>query len=261
MFSAIASFFNRQLNNLERAHSEVSWEEALDNAVMQIDQLKDIESEKGKKKLEKILEELRQVQQSHEYALNFRIDGEEAPEEDAEGQRSTNERQQLIVHYNLPWDGIAEDESRQLTKCIFGLGVDEEALLLQEEELEYEFDFNMDHYVVLAQIMLKLDLNLKKTRHELVPEMITEDDFWRNYFFKIELIKKNMGLEARLGAPVAQAKIEQSLLQKRNELDDEEAAMEESTSTLRMAAQVAESDEIELKTLSEAHEDSKEAEV
>ena len=51
--------------------------------------------------------------------------------------------------------------------------------------------------------MLKLDLNLKKTRHELVPEMITEDDFWRNYFFKIELIKKNMGLEARLGAPVA----------------------------------------------------------
>lgn len=56
---------------------------------------------------------------------------------------------------------------------------------MQEEELDYEFDFIMDHYVVLAQIMLKLDLNLKKTRHELVPEMITEDDFWRNYFFKI----------------------------------------------------------------------------
>ena len=72
---------------------------------------------------------------------------------------------------------------------MYALGVDEETLLLQDEELEYEFEFEIDHYVVLAQIMLKLDLNLKKTRHELVPELITEDDFWRNYFYKIELLK------------------------------------------------------------------------
>ena len=51
--------------------------------------------------------------------------------------------------------------------------------------------------------MLKLDLNLKKTRHELVPELINEDDFWRNYFYKIEMLKRSMGLPTCLGAPIA----------------------------------------------------------
>ena len=41
----------------------------------------------------------------------------------------------------------------------------------------------MDGFVVLAQILLKLDKNLKDTRHSLVPDMIEEDDFWRNYFY------------------------------------------------------------------------------
>lgn len=96
---------------------------------------------------------------------------------------------QPIVYYDLPWEGLTLDQQRKLTKDVYALGVDEETLLLQDEELEYEFEFEIDHYVVLAQIMLKLDLNLKKTRHELVPELITEDDFWRNYFYKIELLK------------------------------------------------------------------------
>ena len=84
------------------------------------------------------------------------------------------------------------EKARHLTKEIFSLGVDEESLLMQPEELEFEFYFNIDHYIVLAQIMLKIDLNLKKLRHELVPEMITEDDFWRNYFYRIEYLKKSL---------------------------------------------------------------------
>jgi hypothetical protein len=106
----------------------------------------------------------------------------------------------VIVYYDLPWENVPEEVARQLTKDIYGIGVDEETLLKQTEELEYEFDFDIDHYIVLAQIMLKLDLNLKKSRHELVPEMITEDDFWRNYFYRIELMKKELGVSAhRLG--------------------------------------------------------------
>ena len=55
----------------------------------------------------------------------------------------------------------------------------------------------------MAQIMLKLDLNLKKSRHELVPEMITEDDFWRNYFYRIECLKRDLGLPTKLGPHIA----------------------------------------------------------
>ena len=46
--------------------------------------------------------------------------------------------------------------------------------------------------------MLKLDLNLKKSRMELVPEMITEDQFWRNYFYRVEVIKMNLGVRENL---------------------------------------------------------------
>ena len=52
--------------------------------------------------------------------------------------------------------------------------------------------------------MLKIDLNLKKSRHELVPEMITEDDFWHNYFYRIECLKKDLGVQGcRLGQRIA----------------------------------------------------------
>ena len=100
----------------------------------------------------------------------------------------------------MPWEGIPNEEARQLTKDIFALGVDEDSLLMQPEEREWNFSFDIDHYIVLAQIMLKIDLNLKKSRHELVPEMITEDDFWHNYFYKIECLKKDLGVQGcRLG--------------------------------------------------------------
>jgi len=47
----------------------------------------------------------------------------------------------------------------------------------------------MDQYVILAQILLLYDKNLSEKRHALVPEMIEEDEFWFNYFYKIEKFK------------------------------------------------------------------------
>ena len=98
---------------------------------------------------------------------------------------------------------MPEDKAKELTKQVYGLGIDVDSLLMQTEELEYEYRFNLDHYIVLAQILLQMDLNLKKTRHDLVPELITEDDFWRNYFYKIECFKRDMGLQSRLGRKIS----------------------------------------------------------
>ena len=90
-----------------------------------------------------------------------------------------------------------------MRRQIFALANDEDVLLAEEEEFEYEFSFNIDHYVVLAQIMLKIDENLNSKRHELVPELIGEDEFWRNYFYRVEYLKKRLGLEpTRLGARI-----------------------------------------------------------
>ena len=45
-----------------------------------------------------------------------------------------------------------------------------------------------------------MDKNLKRTRHNLVPDLVSEDEFWRNYFYKIECAKAELGVEStRLG--------------------------------------------------------------
>ena len=83
--------------------------------------------------------------------------------------------------------------------------------------------------------MLKMDLNLKKMRHELVPEVITEDDFWLNYFYKIELCKKELGLSTcRLGQRIAVETRARQLKARRDdssegEYDDEEVAQSQAT--------------------------------
>ena len=82
---------------------------------------------------------------------------------------------------------------------MYGLAVDHDSILMDKEEMEFEFYFDIDEYIVLAQILLKMDKNLHKTRHMLVPEMIEEDEFWRNYFYKIECFKAELGIESRLG--------------------------------------------------------------
>ena len=54
----------------------------------------------------------------------------------------------------------------------------------------------------IACIMLKYDSNLGETREKIVPGMVSEDEFWRNYFYAIECIKQEMGLPTRFGGRV-----------------------------------------------------------
>ena len=70
MFAAISRWFQGQTNTLDRQHAKVSWEEALDNAVHKISQLKDVESERGRELLGKIIDELKLVQFSTQSLLD-----------------------------------------------------------------------------------------------------------------------------------------------------------------------------------------------
>ena len=201
MFAAISKWFQGQTNTLDRQHAKVSWDEALDNAIYKIGQLSNVESETGKENLALILDELKLKQLSTQSLLDEIYWSEYNDQESAQ---SAQNGEKIVIFYDLPWDGVPNEQARKLTKEIYALGVDEESLLMQPEEREYQFDFDIDHYIVLAQIMLKIDKNLKKSRHELVPEIITEDDFWHNYFYKIEMYKREMGLQTcRLGQKIA----------------------------------------------------------
>ena len=63
-----------------------------------------------------------------------------------------------------------------------------------------------------------MDKNLKKTRHSLVPDLVSEDEFWRNYFYKIECAKAELGVQTRLGARKSNEEMVEQLNQKEAEL-------------------------------------------
>ena len=46
---------------------------------------------------------------------------------------------------------------------------------------------------------MKFDRNLEVVREELVPDEISEDDFWQNYFYAVECVKKVHGLPSNIG--------------------------------------------------------------
>lgn len=45
----------------------------------------------------------------------------------------------------------------------------------------------------VAKAILKEDPNLEKMRYELVPKMVSEENFWRNYFYRVMLLKGSLG--------------------------------------------------------------------
>jgi hypothetical protein len=47
--------------------------------------------------------------------------------------------------------------------------------------------------------MSKLCRNLDDARLKLVPDEVSESEFWRNYFYEIEFWKRNQGFETKLG--------------------------------------------------------------
>ena len=84
MFAAISRWFQGQTNTLDRRHARVSWEEALDHAVHQISQLRDVESEPGRERLAKIIDQLKLVQLSTQSLLDEIDFSERANDNDAD---------------------------------------------------------------------------------------------------------------------------------------------------------------------------------
>jgi len=68
--------------------------------------------------------------------------------------------------------------------------------------LEYQFEFDLDKYAFLAIVMSKFDETLSEAFIRLVPDDVTEAEFWRNFFYHIELWKQSKGFESLIGEPV-----------------------------------------------------------
>lgn len=106
--------------------------------------------------------------------------------------RQENEARR-IVDGVPPWVGYHEETS--MKRQILALSLDERNFL-RSPPTGVDFVFNFDHKMPIAMATLKEDENLEKMRFQLVPKKITEEIFWRNYFYRVSLVKQSTQLSS-----------------------------------------------------------------
>ncbi|CDW86379.1 UNKNOWN [Stylonychia lemnae] len=133
----------------------------------------------------------------------FKLLAESSVDQDSESAHNNR----LIM---LPWWGLDMQNSRQGIEQIVKqevLKLSQDVQKLSSQQIEFEYDFDFDRYLYVAQIMLRIDPTLNMVMNDLVPDLVEEDDFWRNYFYNIEIIKAQLGLVNRLGDPIKNEEI------------------------------------------------------
>eukprot|EP00347_Sterkiella_histriomuscorum_P018903 403343727 len=173
--------YNRNDNEKQIAHTQNQIEEFLEK-IKSSDEI-----EQGKISSDQIERDFRQISEKIQQKLDS----------------DTLFNNRLIM---LPWWGLDLLNNRkgveQLVKAeILKLSTDISRLTITDLDYDYQFDF--DRYLYIAQILIKIDPNLKNLKEELVPSIIHEEEiFWRNYFYQIEIILMELGLCSKLGKAI-----------------------------------------------------------
>ncbi|NP_957236.1 synapse-associated protein 1 [Danio rerio] len=92
-----------------------------------------------------------------------------------------------------PWVGYNEEETIQ--QQILALSADKRNFL-RDPPAGVQFQFDFQHMYPVALVMLQEDELLNRMRFDLVPKQVKEDVFWRNYFYRVSLIKQSAQLTA-----------------------------------------------------------------
>ncbi|RWS31281.1 synapse-associated protein 1-like protein [Leptotrombidium deliense] len=110
----------------------------------------------------------------------------------------TKEQQDFIKEHGgniqageAPWIGC--DEEEEVKKQILSLSQDKRNFV-RSPPSGVQFDFDMQQILPVAVALLKEDEALSKMRFEIVPKLVNEETFWRNYFYRVSLIKQSTSL-------------------------------------------------------------------
>merc|ERR1711997_1208377 len=91
-----------------------------------------------------------------------------------------------------PWVGY-QDEAAMKEK-ILSLSNDKRNFVRAPPSgVSFEFDYSSVSATAMA--LLHEDPQLEAMRYELVPKKVKEDEFWRNYFYRVSLIKQSFDLK------------------------------------------------------------------
>lgn len=92
-----------------------------------------------------------------------------------------------------PWVDSNDEETIQ--QQILALSADKRNFL-RDPPAGVQFHFDFDQMYPVALVMLEEDQLLSKMRFALVPKLVKEEVFWRNYFYRVSLIKQSAQLTA-----------------------------------------------------------------
>ncbi|KAJ8253263.1 hypothetical protein GJAV_G00210870 [Gymnothorax javanicus] len=105
-----------------------------------------------------------------------------------------------------PWVGYSEEETIQ--QQILALSADRRNFL-RDPPAGVQFHFDFDQMYPIAMVMLQEDELLNRMRFDLVPKHVKEAVFWRNYFYRVSLIKQSAQLTALAAQQQAAGKAEE----------------------------------------------------
>ncbi|PIK52291.1 putative synapse-associated protein 1 [Apostichopus japonicus] len=106
-----------------------------------------------------------------------------------------------------PWVGY--NEEKQMKEQILALSQDKRNFLRNPPAgVQFHFDFTTSFPVAMAT--LQEDPNLQKMRFSLVPSKISEEHFWKNYFYRVSLIKQSSQLTSLAASSGSESKSEQN---------------------------------------------------
>ncbi|KAM7044866.1 synapse-associated protein 1 [Molossus nigricans] len=92
-----------------------------------------------------------------------------------------------------PWVDSNDEETIQ--QQILALSADKRNFL-RDPPIGVQFHFDFDQMYPVALVMLQEDELLSRMRFALVPKLVKEEVFWRNYFYRVSLIKQSAQLTA-----------------------------------------------------------------
>ncbi|KXS16898.1 hypothetical protein M427DRAFT_54940 [Gonapodya prolifera JEL478] len=90
----------------------------------------------------------------------------------------------------LPWDHIEPAMRDPLKRQVLLLSQEQRNFTIDPHTAENDAPFDMSAHWPLARAMLVQDPTLSELRFQLVPKVVKEEVFWRNYFYRVGLIQQ-----------------------------------------------------------------------
>eukprot|EP00486_Rosalina_sp_Unknown_P014822 CAMPEP_0201592404 /NCGR_PEP_ID=MMETSP0190_2-20130828/190312_1 /ASSEMBLY_ACC=CAM_ASM_000263 /TAXON_ID=37353 /ORGANISM="Rosalina sp." /LENGTH=423 /DNA_ID=CAMNT_0048051167 /DNA_START=8 /DNA_END=1280 /DNA_ORIENTATION=- len=114
-------------------------------------------------------------------------------------ERKKRKKQQMMESGKPPWHIDANSANTEvmdeLRLNILKLCEDENNFLIKAPTSTSVFDFKLEYALPYAQCALAQDPVLPKIRFKLVPRKLEEEQFWKNYFYRVNVIRESLGVK------------------------------------------------------------------